>query len=53
MLLDLASGARVGVAVDSGNQYLKDHPPTPVPGGYVRPVWKTVGDSNVTIKASQ
>jgi Bacterial Ig-like domain (group 2)/IPT/TIG domain/Abnormal spindle-like microcephaly-assoc'd, ASPM-SPD-2-Hydin/Galactose oxidase, central domain len=58
MLVDLAgaqggNAASVSTAVTFGNQYLTDHPPSPLPGDYVKPVWKYVGDGNVVIKASQ
>lgn len=57
MLVDLAGAqgpaTSVSTAVNFGNQYLTAHPPSPLPGLYVKPVWKYVGDGNVSITASQ
>ena len=53
MLLDLGDGHPANTALASGNQYLIDHPPNPLPQDYVRPTWKAIGDQNVTFKASQ
>ena len=32
---------------------LKNNPPTPPPGDYVRPIWGVMGDGTFKIKASQ
>jgi hypothetical protein len=53
MLANLANGNNVRTSVSNGNLYLKNNPPTPLPGDYVRPIWGVVGDGTFTIKASQ